>query len=162
MSTAHTDAMIWTGSSRRYPSARDWWISLCLWGAIVLLVVSGWLVISHVGDSPVLPVFTLLLGLSVGLLLWILYGTWYELDHRELRARCGPFRMAVPYARIDSVVPCRNLRSGMALSVDRLAVNDREGRLVVLISPVERDTFLHDLAHYAPGLNYVDGVVERS
>lgn len=161
MSTAHTDAMIWSGSSRRYPSARDWWITLLLWVVVAAVVGCGAAVVHHLAGSPTLPFFTLLCGLSVGLVLWVLYGTWYELDHRQLRARCGPFRLVVPHAQVGSVVPCRTLRSGMALSADRLAVNDRGGQLIVLISPVERDSFLRDLARYAPGLRYVDGAVVR-
>jgi type VI protein secretion system component VasK len=149
------------GSLRRYPAARDWWATLLIWGTVLVTVWAGAKILGATGETPVTSVFLLVLVLAVAFLLWVLYGTWYELDHRELRARCGPFTTNIALDRIGAIVRSRNPASSMALSLDRLAVLDRGGRLLVLISPRDRDAFLRDVAWLGPGLEYRDGEVRR-
>jgi type VI protein secretion system component VasK len=149
------------GSLRRYPAARDWWVNLLIWGTVVITVWAGVKTLRVTSDSPVTSVFLLVLVLAVAFLLWVLYGTWYELDHRELHARCGPFATDIALDQIGAIVPSRNPASSMALSLDRLAVLDRGGRLLVLVSPRDRDAFLRDVAWLGPGLEYRDGEVHR-
>jgi Bacterial PH domain len=58
--------------------------------------------------------------------------------------RSGPFHWTIPLREIRSVRPTQDVRSGPALSFDRLRVEFGAGR-VLLISPRDRDAFLADL-----------------
>jgi type VI protein secretion system component VasK len=159
--TALSGAVSGRSTLRRYPAARDWWISVIIWGATALTVGAGIEILTVTDDAPITPIVGLFLMLAVAFMLWCYFGTWYELDHRELRARCGPLSATIPLDRIDAVVPSRNPASSMALSLDRLAVVNRTGHLEVLIAPRDREAFLRDLAWLGPGLEYADGAVRR-
>jgi hypothetical protein len=83
------------------------------------------------------------------LLLW----TEYELTSSTLRIRCGFFRTSVPLAAIEKVQPSRSALSAPALSLDRLDVQYRGGR--VLISPRDRAGFIAALRQRAPHVEMV-------
>jgi len=148
------------GRIRRYPSARDAWVVAVIWGSSALCVWAG-VETLFLTEPPITPIFALALLLAMAFMFWILYGTHYELGGWDLRARCGPFRMSVPVADIGSVVPTRNPLSSMALSLNRLAVRHRHGRLLVLISPREQETFLRHMCELDAEFEYVDGEVWR-
>jgi hypothetical protein len=84
-----------------------------------------------------------LIGLAV--CVWTLLGTYYVVDATALIVRSGPFHWIVPLREIRSVQPTRDIRSGPALSFDRLRIEFGGGR-VILISPREKAEFLADLA----------------
>lgn len=87
----------------------------------------------------------LLLVAGIGLPLWVLLGTRYELTPERLLIRCGPFRWTVPLREIRAVTPTRNPLSSPALSLDRLRIDYGRGSSV-MISPRDKDRFLADLA----------------
>jgi hypothetical protein len=60
--------------------------------------------------------------------------------------RSGPFRWTIALDDIHAVTPSRDLRSGPALSLDRLRIEYGPGR-EILISPRDQSGFLHDLEH---------------
>ena len=80
-------------------------------------------------------------------LLWIWFGTYYELRDTHILARMGPFFQRIPYDRIISVKKVRTITTSMALSGDVIEI--RYGRDYVTgttyISPKERDGFLLEL-----------------
>lgn len=84
-------------------------------------------------------------ALGMGLPLWILGSTRYILDARQLRVRSGPFSWRIPLHEITAVSPTRNPLSSPALSLDRLRIDYGNGR-AVMISPLDREGFLRDLA----------------
>ena len=68
----------------------------------------------------------------------------YWIADSILHVRASFFRWKIPVDSIVSVKPTRSLRSGPALSLDRLEILHKRG--VVLISPRERDAFVRELA----------------
>jgi Bacterial PH domain len=81
----------------------------------------------------------------LALCVWTLIGTYYVIDATSLLVRSGPFHWTVALREIRSVQATRDIRSGPALSFDRLRIEYGAGR-VLLVSPREKDAFLADLA----------------
>lgn len=91
-----------------------------------------------------------MLGFSVvllasGFLLWLLYGTYYELREDCLYCRSGPFVEVIPYDCIKKLSLSDNTLSSMAPSIKRIAVQLHcSGYLtnVLMISPKSRELFM--------------------
>ncbi|HEY6483405.1 MAG TPA: PH domain-containing protein [Steroidobacteraceae bacterium] len=86
----------------------------------------------------------LLMLLVLLLVVWTALGTWYAFDGRVLCIRSGPFRWKIELDDIHAVTPSRDLRSGPALSRDRLRIDYGAGR-TILISPRDQAGFLREL-----------------
>ena len=132
------------------PSKIDVWIGLLIWFGILATVVS----------IIFMPANQLVVGLLIGIplivfLLWIYFGTWYELRDELLFCRCGPFFQRIPYINIRSLKLVKNPLSSMALSLERIEIREH-GKGYILgttfISPVNRETFLEELAVRCPNL----------
>ncbi len=144
------------GSSRPYPSKRDWWIVLIIWGTIGVTVASGVKVAQSAAVSMPALAFVLLCAAVVLGLLKVLYATYYMISGDRLIAHCGPFKSSVLLQNIEEVVPSHNPLSSPALSLDRLHVRTRGSLLGLLISPRDKQGFLADLVARAPHLR-IDG-----
>jgi hypothetical protein len=126
-----------------YRSAVDTWLLVVLGaGGLVALVAAGSVFVAGDATGRAIAVLSLLLG--VGLPLWILTTTSYTLDGETLLVRSGPVTRRVPIADITAIVPTRNPLSSPALSLDRLRIEVRGAR-PILISPADRAGFLADL-----------------
>jgi hypothetical protein len=149
-----------------YPGKKDWWaiVLLGLVGAVEL-VVGGTLVGVGLlgGPWPVLVAGAGLLAVAT-LVLWVLYGTRYEIGETSLVVRCGPFRKTVPLDAIEDVVPA-GLWSAVpewnfSLTIRGLRVRYRKpsGRLSwpIRIGPEDRAAFLLDLSERLPDLEVKD------
>lgn len=92
-----------------------------------------------------------LVSLATVLICWILISTYYELSHGQLVAHCGPFAWRIALADISSIRESSSMRSGPALSMDRLEIACRDGRVLV-ISPADKAGFITALRRSAPNL----------
>ena len=121
------------------------WLTLLLPGvALVALFTSP-------RGSPLLWLPVGLVFLATVLVCWILISTYYELQAGELLAHCGPFSWRIPLTEITAVRESSSVRSGPALSMDRLEVVYRGGR-VLMISPADKAEFLAAMHRRAPQL----------
>lgn len=96
-----------------------------------------------------LPV--ILVVLVAVLVVWVVLSTYYEIQGEALVAHSGPFSWRVPLKEIVAVRESNSVRSGPALSMDRLEITYRDGR-VLLISPADKAGFLAALHRHAPSL----------
>lgn len=127
-----------------YPSKIDTWLILmCAFSLFATMGVTLPLLIWLPGREAMLTVAILLLGTAFPF--WILGSTSYTVTDDRLAIRSGPFRWQVPLADIVSITPTRSPWSSPALSLDRLRIERRSGR-PILISPKHRPKFLADLA----------------
>jgi hypothetical protein len=128
-----------------YPSKIDALVAALMLCAPILTLLA---VLRNGLAGTALVSVTLLLCLLIGLAVWFMLSTRYELDGRALIVRCGPFTWEFAYAEILSVERTNDARSGPALSLDRLRVTcaDRE----ILISPRDQAQFLRELHQRAP------------
>ena len=140
--------------SQWFPSKRDTWLVVILYGSIALVLVA------FAGAWPGMAMLERIISmgltvLTLGFLVWTLYGTGYGLEDGRLLARCGPFRFRIKLSEIVEVVPSNNPLSSPACSLDRFHVRTEQGR-GLLISPLDKAGFLTALVMVAPHLT-VDG-----
>jgi hypothetical protein len=110
---------------------------------IVVLIVAGATLPDRNHEAAIVLHAVSLFCLA--LCVWTLLGTYYVIGSTALDVRSGPFHWTVALHDIRSVQPTRDIRSGPALSFDRLRIEYGAGR-VLLISPREKEAFLADLA----------------
>jgi hypothetical protein len=85
------------------------------------------------------------------IVVWVVLSTYYEFDGNLLVAHSGPFSWRIPLKEISAVRESNSVRSGPALSMDRLEIACGNGR-VLLISPEDKAGFLAALHRRAPQL----------
>jgi hypothetical protein len=129
----------------------DWWVAAVFGGGLLLQVVVGAALIV----SGLLPysLISAAAALLLGVLLWGSYHTSYEVTPSDLIIRFGPFRTTLAVGCIIRVVPTREPTSAPAPSLDRLRIDYRAADGLPsfkLISPKDKEAFLHDLAQVAP------------
>jgi hypothetical protein len=86
-----------------------------------------------------IPVGTLFFATVI--VCWTFAATYYELSVDQLVAHCGPFSWRVPLARVTAILESKTIRSGPALSMDRLEIV-HDGGKVLVISPADKAGFL--------------------
>lgn len=126
-----------------YRSAVDRWLVVVL-GFGMLLAGTSVAIVLVVGDAAARAIAALVALAGVGLPIWILRSTSYTLTGPELLVRSGPFRRRVAIADIASITPTTNPLSSPALSLDRLRIEVRGAR-PILISPADKAGFLAEL-----------------
>ena len=102
------------------------------------------------GDAMVLLLASLV-ALGAALVLWIVAATGYELTRDALIARSGPFVWRIPLGEVTGARESNSVRSGPALSMDRVEILWGKGRVLV-ISPQDKAGFLAALRRFAPNL----------
>lgn len=134
----------------RVKSEIDWWLKITIWGTIAIMLWSIELTpeneraISYAIEMPL-----------VAILIWIYFGTYYELQENLLYCKSGPFFERIPYEKIKSIKLSRNLLSSMALSTKRIEIRQHgKGyiRGTTFISPINREEFLQELVKKCPNL----------
>jgi hypothetical protein len=89
--------------------------------------------------------------LVAAVVVWVVLSTYYVFQSDALIAHSGPFSWRIPLKEISSVRESNSVRSGPALSLDRLEIAYHRGR-VLLISPADKPGFLAALHRLAPHL----------
>jgi hypothetical protein len=128
---------------RAYRSKVDGKIALVTGLTVVVLVGTGATLPERNHDAAVALHVVSLFCLAV--CVWTLLATYYVIDATSLVVRSGPFHWTISLRDIRSVKPSRDIRSGPALSFDRLRIEYGAGR-VLMVSPREKEAFLADLA----------------
>lgn len=124
-----------------FRSKVDWWLAALVAGALLLPVLvhlrHGWN-----RDSA-----TTVLVVAIGTLLICAVGcpVRYTLGESGLRIRSGLWVRNVPFEKIVRVSRTHNPMSAAAWSLDRLRIDLNDAGMV-LISPVEPDRFMAELA----------------
>lgn len=135
-----------------YKSRIDSWLLMVLLAAMGVSLLAA-LEVIVVADTSAWWVVPLVVALGVGLPAWLLLGTRYRLDEKELRIVSGPFRWRILLSTIQSVEPSSNPIASPALSLERLRIDYGAGQRV-FISPRDRDEFRKELTclrHGNPG-----------
>jgi membrane protein YdbS with pleckstrin-like domain len=134
----------------KFPSKKDWWLTIIIWGAMLFAMGSG--IYSLIFEESNFIDFVIVLILSVMLpvfLLWMWLTTYYVLDESNLVIKYGPFKKIIPLNTIKSVKKTMNPLSSPALSLKRLEIIYGQYNMV-LISPKDRDEFMKILSKHCP------------
>lgn len=130
--------------SERFESECDTWLLVLTWGAAAVCVV-GLLPLVITNDDVNVKILVLgILTLTVGLIAWVNFGTYYIVDETELKIISGPFRWSVPIGEIHRITPTRAPWSSPALSLNRLRI-EYGNKKQILVSPERRDEFIRRL-----------------
>lgn len=130
----------------RVKSAVDRWFKAVVFGVIVLLVAAVTLLMLTTSFS----LYQIVIGcaavvLASALLLWLLYGTFYELREDYLYCRSGPFVEKIGYDKIKYLGYTDNMLSSMALSSRRIEIRQYNKSYIAgttMISPENIEIFL--------------------
>lgn len=130
---------------RWFRSRVDWWLRLVL---VALPILEFTAMVSALRSGEREAVSTTAVGLLVVVAIYglLLIPVRYGLSDEFLIVRFGVVRRRISLDSIDEVRRTRNPLAAPALSLDRLAVLTGGGSRSSLISPVEREEFLADLA----------------
>ena len=127
----------------RVKAAVDGWISILIWGVIIILIACNFYM---PGEDRLIGV--IISVLVIAFLLSLYFYTFYELRKTYLYCRSGPFFEKIDYDRIKSLRLCENLSSSMALSRKRIEIRQHGKGYIAgttYISPVNREEFFKKL-----------------
>ena len=116
-----------------FPSKRDWWLGLLIWGLMLSAAVPAFL---KPGKGQLIIMVAVILFVG-----WVWFGTGYEISHDELRIRCGPFRQRIPLQEIKEIKKTRSPLSAPACSLDRMEIKYGKSKRV-MISPADKENFI--------------------
>ena len=127
----------------RVKSAIDLLFSITIWLTVAITVVS----------VIIVPQNERVIGYAVGIpmlvfIMWIYFGTYYELREDYLFCKSGPFFEKIAYKNIKSLKISKNILSSMALSTKRIEIRQHGKGYITgttLISPENREEFLQEL-----------------
>lgn len=119
---------------------------MILWGTVLFLVGSFiFLPGGREGKGGGEIIFGILLTVLTSLfIMWIWFGTYYEINGNQLKIVGGPFRWKIDIKTIKSIRKTRNPLSSPALSLNRLEILYGKWG-TILISPKHEDEFCNEL-----------------
>ncbi len=123
----------------RFRSAVDTWFYFfaLVFPASILVAVA---MVTALASAEAQLIVILVAVMSLGLPVWLLLGTWYDVDSDRLLIRSGPFRWTIPISSIRSIEASRSLLASPALSLNRLEVGYGH-RKSILVSPEDAQGF---------------------
>jgi hypothetical protein len=124
-----------------FPSKRDWWLGLLIWGLVLLAAVPA-LLKPGTGQFIIMIAVILFVG-------WIWFGTGYAISDDELRIGCGPFRQRIPLQEIKEIKKTRSPLSAPACSLDRMEIGYGKSKRV-MISPADKENFIKTIVEKSP------------
>jgi hypothetical protein len=138
----------------RVKSKVDLWISIFFWLLAAAIAAGVYYVPPGeraIGIAIALPM--------IFLLLWLIFGTYYELRDDYLYCRSGPFFERIAYEKIKSVRLYHSHLSSLALSAQQIEIRQHNKSYITgttLISPENREEFLEELRSRCKNLEAVD------
>ncbi len=127
-----------------FPSKRDWWLGLLIWGLMLLAAIPAFL---QPGKGQLIIMVAVILFIG-----WIWFGTGYEILDDELKVRCGPFRQRIPLQEIREIKRTRSPLSSPACSLDRMEIKYGKSKRV-MISPADQEGFIKMLTGKSPQIH---------
>ncbi len=128
----------------RYKAKKDLWIVLVMYLPLLITIA---LIIPLWGQDVMVWMLAVMLPVNA-LILWILYGSFYELRESVLYICFGPFHQKISYQKIKSIRETRNFLSSAAMSLDRIEIREYDKSFAMgttYVSPLEKDHFLMEL-----------------
>lgn len=122
----------------------SWLIALLVIEAVPLLAI-GIIIAITTGTGKDWVALVIIIA-AQSLPIWLLRTTNYTVSSNHLRIRFGPFKWKIALDSITSVQASSDLRSGPALSLDRLEIKYGDGKSVV-VSPVDKAGFRQAIGH---------------
>lgn len=126
-----------------FPSRRDKWITVIIWGISLTGII-----------LPLLKGEVVALGIMVllgGFLLWFWFRTGYKIEDDKIKIYYGPIRQTIRIPEIRMIIISRVPINSPALSFKRIQISCGKYD-VVAISPKNRDKFISALLDIRPDI----------
>ncbi|MBF7095908.1 PH domain-containing protein [Alkalibacter mobilis] len=126
-----------------FKSQIDGWFKIVIWFSIAIMITT----------LICIPKDEYLIGFSVGIpmiisLLWIYYGSYFEIRDTYLLCKVGPFSERIYYDQVESVKMGEGILISMALSREYIEIKHSKKRndlVITYISPLDREEFVKEL-----------------
>ena len=136
-----------------YKSKKDQWLVWITWFSNIVIIVS----VIYLFFIEGITTYSLVYGISMILIVLFLYFllnlTYYVITDSELQVRSFFFKWNIRIDTIKKIFETNNMLSSPALSLDRLMIIYEDGKKI-MISPVNKNEFLNDLASQNPDLKF--------
>ncbi|MCK0132533.1 PH domain-containing protein [Flavobacteriaceae bacterium F08102] len=124
--------------------------TLFLFGMLGVGFVNG-----RLADFYYLPALVILS--VIGLLLWLNFGTNYELDSQGLHYKSGPIKGTIAYNRIREIVKGKTMYVGLKPATARKGLIIKYDKFEeIYISPNSNESFLKVLVSYKPDVKITE------
>lgn len=125
----------------RFTSKKDFWLGAFIWLSAVIPLIMFIRDQLWYGLLIMIPVFLFLV--------WVWFGTYYDITEKEVKIRCGPIKETVPFDKIIKIRKTRNLVSSAALSLNRLEIQYGKYNFTY-ISPKNKEEFINTIKEKCP------------
>ncbi len=136
-----------------YKSKKDQWLVWITWFSNIVIIVS----VIYLFFIEGITTYSLVYGISMILIVLFLYFllnlTYYVITDSELQVRSFFFKWNIRIDAIKKIFETNNMLSSPALSLDRLMIIYEDGKKI-MISPINKNEFLNDLASQNPDLKF--------
>ena len=121
-----------------FQSKKDILYFIAIWGTVFIIILG-----SFFDTEPiVIKIAYYLIGIiSIGILIWIWFGTGYKIEDDLLKVQCGPFQWKLNVKEIRKVRKVKSIFTSPALSIDRLDIYYGKYNLI-RISPENESEFI--------------------
>lgn len=134
----------------KFRSRNDLFVQFVIYGAIAVMLIPLYPAID--GKLNVAAIAMIIFCLSIsGLLLWILFDTWYIIDNKHVTYRSGPLSGKIEIEKIHTVISGKNLYVGFRPATARKGVTVKYGKYDdIYFSPETNETFIAELLKQNP------------
>ena len=131
-----------------YKTEKDIFYLLTIWIVILLLIFNLFSRIYNKSDNILVIMITII---SIVLLIWIIFGTYYKITKTNLKIRYGPFYKIIPINNITKIVKTKDIFISPSLSIKKLEIyhNNYE---TIKISPQNEINFIDELKNINPNI----------
>ena len=128
----------------RFYSKKGIITGVLLWGTVALLIGSFLFLPGGPEGKGEIITAVLVCGLTSSFIMWLWFGTYYEINGNQLQVVGGPFRWKIDIMTMKSIRKTRNPLSSPALSLNRLEIHHGKWG-TVMISPKNEEEFCETL-----------------
>lgn len=124
----------------RFGAKKDIWFIFIIWGTIVFVILISIFDFKSSQPSTVENVLGfIIIGSTVGVLVWIWFGAVYIVNEDAIKIKFGPFRSKVNINEIKKIRKVKSILSAPALSVERLEITYGKFNLAYVSPNHEKD-----------------------
>jgi hypothetical protein len=141
----------------KFPSEKGALAAVIIWRTVMLqLFLLGRIILAGEFALPEIFAGTLLISVS-GLLLWLWFGTRYEIRREELHYSSGPLKGSIPVAQIHRITKNKTLWSGLKPALGQRGLIIQYNRYdEIYISPANKEAFIAQLRRINPEIQIIE------
>ena len=142
----------------KFSSRKDLLVYLLFFGSITIMIVPVFYLLSEDINTTGLILLAVILGI-IGFLLWIIYGTGYELKEDLLLYHSGPIKGKIKISTIHTIVKGKTLWVGFKPATAKYGLIIQYGKYdQIYISPKTNEQFIAEILKQNPEIKIKDHI----